>query len=121
MDFFCLAGFGIRVGYTSPALLRSLPRAERSRVRGRVVLALTGNRYYALRGVRRGRRLARVARRLRVGKGFHIGLNRWYLAPDGAARGVLKVRHGVIEEVGIANKQLTQNRPAARRFLSSFS
>ena len=64
---------------------------------------------------------AKVARRLRVGKGFHVGLNWWYLAPNGSSRGVLKVRHGLIEEVGIADRQLTEGRRAARRFLSSFS
>ncbi len=52
--------------------------------------------------------------------GFHIGLNWWYLTRNGSSRGVLKVRHGVIEEIGIANKQLTANRRAADRFLSSF-
>lgn len=120
-DFFCPAHNGIRVGYASPALLRGLPHDEQRRVRGRAVLLLTSNRYYALRGVRPGMRLATVARRLRVGRGFHVGLNWWYLAPDGPAHGVLKVRHGEIEEIGIADKRLTDGRRAARRFLSSFS
>jgi len=121
MDFFCQAGRnGIRAGYPSPKLLRRLSRAERRRVRGRVVLVLTASRHYALRGVRPGARLAAVARRLAVGKGFHIGLNWWYLAPGGSRRAVLKVRHGIIEEIGIADKQLTNNRRADSRFLRSF-
>jgi hypothetical protein len=120
MDFFCLAGGpGIRVGYPSPKLLRMLSPAARRRVQGRVVLALTGSRYYALGGVRPGARLAKVARHLGTGKGVHIGLNWWYLAANGPSRGVLKVRHGVIEEIGIANKQLTNNPRAAWRFLTS--
>jgi hypothetical protein len=49
-----------------------------------------------------------------------VGLNTWYLAPGTDSRGVLKVRHGVIEEVGIANRRLTASRVAARRFLKSF-
>jgi hypothetical protein len=120
MDFFCLVGSGIRTGYPSPRLLASLSRTERRRVRGRVVLALTANRFYALDGVRPGMRLARVARRLRTGKAFHIGLNYWYLAPNGPSRAVLKVRHGLIEEIGIADKTLTQHRRADFRFLTSF-
>ena len=40
---------------------------------------------------------------------------------DGRARGVLKVQHGVIDEIGIARAPLTRGRAAARRFLSSFS
>lgn len=121
MDFFCTTANGIRTGYASPALLRSLSRAQRRRVQGRVILALTANPYYALRGVRQGTRLAAVARRLRVGPGFQVGLNRWYLTPDGSSRGVLKVRHGIIEEIGVADRRLTANRRAARRFLARFS
>jgi len=120
MDFFCLSPIGIRAGYPSPKLLRTLSRSERSRVRGRVVLALTANRYYTLGGVRPGVRLAAAARRLGTGKGFHIGLNWWYLAPNGPSRGVLKVRHGIIQEIGIANTQLTNNPRADWRFLTSF-
>ena len=121
MDFFCPAHHGIRVGYPSPELLRSLSPAERPRVRGRAVLALTASPHFALRGVRPGARLNAVARQLRIGNGFHIGLNWWYLVPNGSSRGVLKVRHGIIEEVGIADKQLLTNRQADWRFLRSFS
>jgi hypothetical protein len=50
----------------------------------------------------------------------HSGLNTWYLAPNGQSRGVLKVRHGLIEEIGIVDKRLTQPRRAASTFLNSF-
>jgi hypothetical protein len=119
MDFFCLTPIGIRVAYASPALLGRLSPSARRRIRGRVVLALTANPYFALRGVQPRARLAHVARRLRVGRGFRIGLNTWYVAPAGSSRGVLKVRHGVIEEVGIADRALTATRGAARRLLSN--
>jgi hypothetical protein len=76
---------------------------------------------YALRGVSPGARLATFARRLKTGAAFHIGLNYWYLAPNGKSPGVLKVRRGIIEEIGIADQRLTRGRPAARRFLKSFS
>jgi hypothetical protein len=85
-----------------------------------VVLALTANPYYALRGVRPGRRLASVARSLRAGRGFRVGLNTWYLTPNGSSRGVLKVRHGVIEEIGIADKRLTGSRRGGLRFFEGF-
>ena len=104
MDFFCPARHGIRVGYR----------------RGRVVLVLTANRHYALRGVRPDTRLARVARRLRAGRPYHVGRNTWYLVPDGRGRGVLKVRRGTIQEIGIATASLVRTRAAARRFLRSF-
>ncbi|MFZ0043208.1 MAG: glycoside hydrolase family 3 C-terminal domain-containing protein [Solirubrobacteraceae bacterium] len=123
MDFFCTGQSGIRVGYASNKLLRSLPRRQRGRLRGHAVLILTSTRRFALRGVHPNTRLAKVARRLHVGRPFVIGRNRWYLVADGRARGVMKVRHGLIEEVGIANRSLTNPRPRAkaRRFLSSFS
>jgi hypothetical protein len=121
VDFFCLIPGGLRAGYPSPALLRTLSSAERRRVQGRVVLALTASRHYALQGVRRGARLAAVARRLQVGRGFRIGQNRWYLLPSRRARGVLKVRRGLVEEVGIADVRLTNGWNAAFRFLRSFT
>jgi hypothetical protein len=121
MEFFCFSPIGIRVGYASPMLLRSLPRRERRALASRVVLVLSANRRYALRGVRPGARLAPVARHLHVRGPFHLGLNNWYLVPDGSVTGVLKVRHGSVEEVGIANRSLTRSRRAAMRFLRSFS
>jgi hypothetical protein len=116
MDFFCLSSSGIRIGYASPKLLRSLPRRERSRYIGRAILILTANRHFTLQGIRLGARVTR-----RFGKPFKVGLNTWYLIPNGASRGVLKTRDGRVQEIGIANKQLTATRGAAWRFLMSFS
>jgi hypothetical protein len=121
MEFFCLSPIGIPVGYASPMLLRGLSPGARRAVQGRVVLALTANRRYPLRGMRPGMRLAAVARRLHVARPFHIGLNYWYLAPNGSTTGVLKVRHGTIDEIGVAVKALTRTRLAAARFLRSFT
>jgi hypothetical protein len=121
MDFFCPTVNGIRVGYSSPALLRTLSPAERARVHGRAILVLTANPSYAVHGVHPGAKLAAVTRRLKVGRRFQIGLNAWYLAPAGPSRGVLKVRHGQIEEIGLADKRLTTSRAASRRFLARFS
>jgi putative CocE/NonD family hydrolase len=103
MDFFCLSGSGIRAEYA----------------RGRVALALSANPHYALRGIRPGTSL-RSAGRLRLNRPFSIGRNRWYLTAGRTVRGVLKVRHGVIEEVGIADGRLLTSRRDARRFLNSF-
>lgn len=119
-DNFCLyGGWGIRVGYPSSQLMRMLPGARR--FAKHVVLGLTANPYYALRGVRPGMSLHAAAHALKVGRGFRIGTNIWYLAPDGASRGVLKVRGGIIQEVGIANRGLTSgSRATQQHFLASF-
>lgn len=121
-DNFCLyAGWGIRVGYPSARLLRSFSAPARTPRSARIVLALTANPFYALDGVRPGAALSAVAARLRVGRRFHIGSNFWYLAPGASARGVLKVRGGIIQEVGIASLALTAGtRTDQRAFLSSF-
>jgi hypothetical protein len=119
-DFFCLTPIGVRVGYTSPKLLRTLPRRDRGKLRGRVVWASTANGFYSLHGIRPGSPLATAAKRLKTGRPFHIGLNSWYLAPNGPTTAVLKVRDQIVEEIGIADKTLTGSHRAARTFLSSF-
>jgi hypothetical protein len=48
-------------------------------------------------------------------------LNDWYVAPGATANTVLKVRHGIIQEIGLANQRLTKGRTAQGRFLSSAS
>jgi hypothetical protein len=120
MDFFCLTQSGIRVAYATPALLKRIPRSKRAKLSGRAVAALTASHFYGLRGVHVGAALSTVAGSLHTGRGIQIGKNTWFLAPNGSSRGLLKVRHGVIDEIGIANKALTSSRPAARAFLSSF-
>jgi hypothetical protein len=120
MDFFCPSRQGIRVGYASPRVLRRLPCRARTGYRGRAVLILTADKHFALRGVHPDTRLARVARRLHIGRGYSVGRNTWYLFADGRSRGVFKVRRGTIEEIGIASPTLTRTRRADFFFLRSF-
>jgi YVTN family beta-propeller protein len=119
-DFFCVTPNRVRVGYASPKLLRLLPAAARRHVRGRVVWISTANRHYAIDGVRPGASLGRARRHLRLGKKFVVGLNDWYLAPAGHATAILKVRHGVVQEIGLANARYTRDRAIARKFLRTF-
>jgi hypothetical protein len=119
-DFFCLMPTGVRVGYASPKLLRALRPSRRARWRGRVVWASTANPTYSLRGIRPGGRLAAARRRLRLGRGFHVGPNWWYFGPAGTTTALLKVRQGIVKEVGIAGRGLTQGRAAQRKFITSF-
>jgi CSLREA domain-containing protein len=104
MDFFCLAGGrGIRVGYLG----------------GRAVLALTSNTHYHLGQVRPGDSLAKAERTLHIWTHFRVGLNKWYFATGTASSGVLKVRHGQVQEIGIAAKSRTRTRAGAFRLLTS--
>jgi hypothetical protein len=121
-DDFCLyAGWGIRVGYPSTKLLRELPAVQRGHLTGKIVLALTANPFYAIKRITPGDTLKQAQHRLKLSKRFKIGLNDWYLAGAGNATAVLKVRHGVIQEIGLANRSLTRGHKKQKRFLSSFN
>jgi hypothetical protein len=121
MDDFCLyAGWGIRVGYPSSKLLRALTAPDRRRVRGRIVLALTDNPFYGLDGIKPGLTLAAAKRKLHLGKKLHLGQNDWYFAPGKRANLVLKVRYGVIDELGLADRRLSTGRRAQLRLLLGY-
>jgi hypothetical protein len=108
-DYFCLTPVGVRAGYLSPALLGTLSGVARRALAGRVVWATTANPIYASDGIRPGATQAAAIARFR-----HVfRLGPWYLSADG---GVLKIGHGVVEEVGVANRALIAD-PAARRLL----
>jgi hypothetical protein len=115
-DFFCLTPIGVRVAYGSPAL----PKRIRGRVAGRVIWASTSSAYYAVDGVRVGATVAAAGARLKLTAAFHIGLNAWYLAPNGSSTAVLKTRRGIVEEIGIGDKALTKGHKAQLAFLKSF-
>jgi putative CocE/NonD family hydrolase len=121
VDFYCLTPIGIRAGYPSRAVLQALPSGQRRRVAGRVIWISTANPRYSLRGIRAGSALLNARRALHLGRGFHVGLNWWYFARYGRSNGLLKIRHRIVEEVGIADPALTRSRRAQLRFLESFS
>lgn len=70
--------------------------------------------------MRPGATLAAARKHLKLTGPFHIGLNSWYLATHSPTTAVLKVRHGIVQEIGIAGKSLTNNRKAQRKLLRSF-
>jgi hypothetical protein len=120
-DDFCIyGGSGIRVGYGSPTLLGASASATHPATNGKIVLALTANPFYALDGARPGARLASAAHRLKLGKVIRLGLNDWYVIPGVTRNGVLKVRHGIIQEIRITNKRVTATRTAQIRLLIGF-
>lgn len=120
-DFFCLTPIGIRVGYGSPGLLSSLPKSTRERYLNRVVWASTSDPFYSIDGVRAGESIVLAAATLHTEAPLRIGLNDWYLARGKSSTVVLKVRHGVVEEIGIASERLTEGRTAQFRFMKSFT
>jgi len=123
MDDFCLArGAGIRVLYPTPRLLKRQSRKQRARINNRIVLAVTANRFYSLGGVKPGTRLAPALRKLHSHpRGIHAGLNFWYVVKKGRVSYVLKVRRGVVLEIGVVDRPLTRTIKAQRVFFTTFS
>lgn len=122
LDDFCLyGGRDIRVAYPTAGILASAPKALRPGLRGRIILAMTRNPFYALDGAKAGRRLSAVAKKLHLTASLRIDGSNWYVVPGKLANGVLKVQAGVITEVGLVNRRLTTNRVAQRRLLSAYA
>ena len=61
-----------------------------------------------------------VVRRLQLGQPIELGPNLWYIIPSRLSTGVLKVRHGIIYEIGIVDEALTSTRAAQARLLVNF-
>ncbi len=112
-DFFCLTPIGVRVGYGSPRL----PEGDRDKV----IWASTSSSFYAVDGIRVGATVSTATKALKLTTPLKVGLNTWYLAREGSANAVLKTRSGLIEEIGIADKSLTNSAKADTKFLRSFS
>jgi hypothetical protein len=119
-DFFCLTPIGVRVGYASPRLVKTLSASARRKLAGRVVWASTSSLHYAVHGIRVGATTAAAHKALKWKGPFRVGLNDWYLAANGSSTAVFKVRRGLIEEIGIGNKSIMRGRTAQRTFLTSF-
>jgi sugar lactone lactonase YvrE len=117
-DTFCLAGgWGIRAGYATRQLLRKLP--GHPDVTG-IVLLLTANPHYNLARIHPGMSVASAKARLELGMVIHLGRNSWYVIPGTKANRVLKTRHGVIQEIGIVDRQLTTTGLQRVRLLAHF-
>lgn len=115
-DFCLTPSPGIRVNFPSRKLLSELSPSERAAVTGKIDVALTANKHYAVKDVTHGTKLAVAISKLGLGPVDVVGLNDWYLAPDGPADVIVKVRHGTVLEIGLANKQLSASPQA---FLTS--
>jgi hypothetical protein len=119
-DFFCLTPIGVRVGYGSPKLLKILSKTLRKQLLNRVVWASTSNPHYSIGGVRPGESIVTASAALHPLPVIHIGLNHWYLAVQKRSTAVLKVRGGVVEEIGIATNRLTKTAKDRSVLMHSF-
>ena len=112
-DFFCLTPTGVRVGYAT--------KKESTKLAGHVIWASTSSAFYALHNIRVGATVAVARAALKLSAPIKVGRNTWYFAPNGKSNAIFKVRAGIIDEIGIAQKSLTGTRKAEKSFLKSFS
>jgi hypothetical protein len=120
-DYFCLTPTGIRVGYGSPGLLKTVSAHQRKLLTGRAVWALTTNSFYAVHGIRVGTRLAKARRALKLSGPIRVARKTWYLAPNRTSTAVFKTQGRTITEIGIANKTLGSGRKRRATLLKSFT
>jgi hypothetical protein len=71
--------------------------------------------------LRVGATVAAARKALKLSQQYHVGRNDWYFAANGSSNAIFKVRRGLIQEIGVANKALTHGKKAQRNFLHSFS
>lgn len=119
-DLFCLTPSGIRVDYASGKLVSTLSSSDQKLIRGRAVVAVTANAFYSVRGIRVGSALSAAEHKLKLSSAFHRGANSWYTALNGTSTALVEVRGGIVHEVGIADKRLTDGRMAQSRLIKSF-
>lgn len=117
-DLFCFTPLGIRVGYASAQLSRSLHDRAGT---GRVVWISTASAYYSIDGIRRGATLAAARKALDLGAPVVVRHRRFYLAKTGPLTVVLTIRHDIVAEIGIARRRLTATRSQQRTLLRSYA
>jgi hypothetical protein len=107
-EHYCFGGGGIRVAYST----RAVTGADGIRT-GRVAIILTGNRHYAVKGVRSGTSLKLASQRLKLGPPVVLGKNTWYFVVGRKVTQVLKVHGGVVREIGVALATAARTRAQA--------
>lgn len=83
------------------------------------MLASTSSPTYVIDGIRPGSSLAAARRALHGGTTFVVGANTWYVAARGSVTDVLKTRHGLVQEIGIAVPGITKTLAQRLRLVKS--
>jgi hypothetical protein len=117
----CLTPVGTHVDLASAALVRALPKPERSRWLDRVVLAISANPRYTVGSLHPGARLGGRFRPARGTTTLKLGSHVWYLARHGQVTTLIAATRGVVTEVGIASAPLVATAAQQRRLLSGLA
>ena len=119
-QFFCLTPNGVRVGYASPKLLRTFADSDRRLFAGRVVWISTASTYYSRTESVRAPSVTVASKYLRLESRFTSAATTgiWH---RGRRSPPYSKSAAEVQEIGIADRQLTQTRSAQRTFITSFS
>jgi predicted RecA/RadA family phage recombinase len=117
-DVICLAPAGLRVGYPSPRLLSALSSGRARQLRGRAIWITTANRHYAVDHVTVGTRMAVATHTLPGGSTVKVAKSTWYVVRKSRSTLLLKIHHGLVQELGIASNATTGT-AHMRRLLAS--
>jgi Putative Ig domain len=107
-DLFCLTPTGVRVGYPSPSLLDTLTSSLRKKLAGHVIWATTANRHYSFGAIRPGVKLATAKRAMATATRVVVGRVAWYFLTERSVTVLLQIEGGLVRELGIVSKQLTE-------------
>jgi hypothetical protein len=121
VDRYCVAGaHRLWIGYPTERLRRELGAAERRRVAGRVVVAITSSHRFSVAGIRPGATVSSLRARVKPLRRAAVGQNTWFSARRAKARFLFKARGGRVVEVGIGDRRLTAGKGALKRFVRAW-
>jgi sugar lactone lactonase YvrE len=105
---YCVAGGNIQAAYP-----------HHTHAATRIVIILTANHHYAIRGIHAGASLKTARVKLHLGTGIRAGKTTWFFLRGAHATRVVQARHGRIVRVGLASRRATSTRAQQRRTLHS--
>jgi hypothetical protein len=121
LDRYCARGGGtFRIGYPTSRLSKTLKRSVRRKVKGRVVIVLTSNKGFSLKGIRPGSSSSKAASKLKHERKLKVGKNRWLVVPGRKVTLLVRIQGGKVREIGIGDGRLTHGTKATKRFLRAW-
>jgi hypothetical protein len=105
-DNYCVTGGKIQAAY--PA---------HTHTAAKIVMILTANHHYDIRGIHAGMSLQTARAKLQLGTGIRNGNTTWYFLPGRNATRVIQARHGQIVRIGLADRAMTSTRAQQQRTL----
>jgi hypothetical protein len=121
LDRYCARGGGtFRIGYPTKRLSNTLKRSLRRKVKGRVVIVLTSNKGFSLKGIRPGSSSSKARKKLKHEHSLKVGKNRWLVVSGRKVTLLVRIQGKKVREIGIGDGRLTHGTKATKRFLRAW-